>query len=287
MKSVVLFSLMCLSVVAVQGVRNPGQADINLLDEILRQITTGILNSRSSTTNGFYEVADDGSIHFVQNNEQTKDVTSTTTTTTETPTTDSPTTSEPSLSDDESVKDYADGEDEFDDTLWEFVPHRVEVHDPLRDSQEFPLVDTNEIEDEPRNAKPYKLHLLERRRRDVKVDVGGQGGGSSGGVDVAVNKPGHNVAVNVGGISEFLSQLGIHFNAKPSHHGGNGNVDVNVGGNGGSGSYASSGSYGESGGSGSYGSSGSYGGSNVNVNVGGKPGHNSNVDVNVNKPSKG
>lgn len=48
MKSVVLFSLMCLSVVAVQGVRNPGQADINLLDEILRQITTGILNSRSS-----------------------------------------------------------------------------------------------------------------------------------------------------------------------------------------------------------------------------------------------
>jgi hypothetical protein len=64
----------------------------------------------------------------------------------------------------------------------------------------------------------------------VKVDVGGQGGGSSGGVDVAVNKPGHNVAVNVGGISEFLSQLGIHFNAKPSHHGSNGNVDVNVGG---------------------------------------------------------
>lgn len=110
----------------------------------------------SGTTNGFYEVADDGSIHFVQNNEQTKDVTSTTTTTTETPTTDSPTTSEPSLSDDESVKDYADGEDEFDDTLWEFVPHRVEVHDPLRDSQEFPLVDTNEIEDEPRNVS----HLM-------------------------------------------------------------------------------------------------------------------------------
>lgn len=53
MKSVVLFSLMCLSVVAVQGVRNPGQADINLLDEILRQITTGILNSRSSKWNIF------------------------------------------------------------------------------------------------------------------------------------------------------------------------------------------------------------------------------------------
>lgn len=81
------------------------------------------------------------------------------------------------------------------------------------------------------------------------------GSGSSGGVDVAVNKPGSNVAVNVGGIEDFLGQFGIHFN------GGKGKP------------------------SGSYGAGGS--GGNVDVNVGGKPDHEHNVDVSVNKPHKG
>lgn len=270
MKTFAIFCLVGFSLVSVQGLRTPSESDSSLLDDILRKITTSILNARSSIATGSYEVADDGSIHFVRG------TTSTVAPTTNLPTTNSPTTSEPNLSDDESVKDYFDGDEEVEGTLWEFVPHRVEPHDPLRDSEEFPLVDTNEVEtDEDSDKKPKKFSIVERRRRDVNVDVGGdhgvnvdvnkpgknvkvnvggQGGsgGYSGGsgVDVNVNKPGHNVAVNVGGIQDFLTQFGIHFNGgKPA---------------------------------GTYGS-----GSNVDVNVGDKPGHNNNVDVSVQKPHKG
>lgn len=275
MKTFAIFCLVgCFSLVSVQSLRTPSESDSSLLDDILRKITTSILNaSKSSIATGSYEVADDGSIHFVRATPTTAPPTS------DLPTTNPPTTPEPNLSDDESVKDYFDGDDEEEGTLWEFVPHRVEPHDPLRDSDEFPLVDTNEVEiDEPRDDKPKKFSVVERRRRDVNVDVGGShgvdvdvhhpgknvkvnvggqggsGGYSGSGVDVAVNKPGHNVAVNVGGIQDFLSQFGIHFNGgKPA---------------------------------GTYGGASASGG-NVDVNVGGKPGHNSNVDVSVQKPHKG
>ncbi|KAL1464468.1 hypothetical protein WDU94_004114 [Cyamophila willieti] len=252
--------------------------EINLLDEILRQITNGLLNSRNNGANGLYEVADDGSIRFVPRNVEVsatpaESVSSpeSSPSTTVNPTTASPapvvssTTPEPNLSDDEPTKDYVESEDDGEGTLWEFVSHRGEAQDPLGESVEFPLVDTNEIENDVR-VKPSKMDILERRRRDVKVDVGGSsGGGNSQGVNVDVNKPGSNVAVNVGGIQDFLSALGIHFNAKPSsggastgYHSGNGGVNVNV----------------------------DKPGNNVGVNVGGNPGSSSNVDVNVNKPNK-
>lgn len=96
--------------------------------------------SLSSGANGFYEVADDGSIHFVRS-----------TTPDDSQSTPAPTTSEPNLSDDESMKDYVDGGEEEEGTFWEFVPRRVTVHDPLGDEEEFPLVDTNEVDNDEAN----------------------------------------------------------------------------------------------------------------------------------------
>uniref|UniRef100_A0A8D9FCD1 Uncharacterized protein n=1 Tax=Cacopsylla melanoneura TaxID=428564 RepID=A0A8D9FCD1_9HEMI len=268
-----LFGCFSLAVVSAQKDETTPIPEINLLDEILRQITNGLLNSRNNGANGLYEVTDDGSIRFVpkkvEESSPAESVVSSTesspsTTTSPTPVVSS-TTPEPNLSNDESTKDYVDSEEDAEGTMWEFVSHRGEGQDPLGESEEFPLVDTNEIENDVR-VKPSKMDTLERRRRDVKVDVGGSSGsGSDSGVNVDVKKPGNNVNVNVG-IQDFLSALGIHFNAKPSSGGasssyasGNGGVNVNV----------------------------DKPGHNVDVNVGGKPsGSGSNVDVNVNKPNK-
>lgn len=190
------------------------------IDDILRQITEGLLNSRNGNPNGFYEVSDDGSIHFVYNDD-TKEAFPTTSVAPSSPVTT--TTPEPDLSHDEPEDPFSE-----DGLLWEFVSKRVpEPRDPLTDSEEFPLVNTNEIETE---SAENEVNSVQRRKRDVKVDVGGEGG--SGLVDVAVNKPGKNVAVNVGGVESFLNQLGVYFK-KPSGantavHTGSGAVDVNV-----------------------------------------------------------